>query len=101
MSRWTSWAPVPNKPTVSVDVKQPSTTTLTCDVEFHKNEVSGDTKNQCRPARLKRSVSCKTSAGLGSRKKKAAGVLRPVNQEGYIRARWTKDTTDTFAPKRS
>ena len=21
-SRWTSWAPVPNKPTVSVDVKQ-------------------------------------------------------------------------------
>ena len=24
-SRWTSWAPVPNKPTVSVDVNQPST----------------------------------------------------------------------------
>ena len=24
-SRWTSWAPVPNKPTVSVDVKQHST----------------------------------------------------------------------------
>ena len=25
MSRWPSWAPVPNKPTVSVDVKQHST----------------------------------------------------------------------------
>ena len=24
-SRWPSWAPVPNKPTVSVDVKQHST----------------------------------------------------------------------------
>ena len=24
MSRWPSWAPVPNKPTVSVDVKQHS-----------------------------------------------------------------------------
>ena len=24
--RWPSWAPVPNKPTVSVDVKQHSTT---------------------------------------------------------------------------
>ena len=28
-SRWPSWAPVPNKPTVSVDVKQHSTTTTT------------------------------------------------------------------------
>ena len=29
-SRWTSWAPVPNKPTVSVDVKQHSTSQPTC-----------------------------------------------------------------------
>ena len=33
MSRWMSWAPVPNKYTVSVDVKQSSLVSLVVSVE--------------------------------------------------------------------
>ena len=34
-SRWTSWAPVPNKPTVSVDVKQHSTNRVTLNTDIN------------------------------------------------------------------
>ena len=36
-SRWPSWAPVPNKPTVSVDVKQHSTNSKLCFVKMTCN----------------------------------------------------------------